>query len=535
MRVRMVSGKRARWPEAFHSATAERKSFHAPGTRLDFARHRECGLLGSQPMSAGTPAISSSSLTWRVTALSVLAILAAAAVLLVPRHEPWFDEVQAWLLARDASRWDILWKYARYEGSPSLWHLVLAWPARAGAPPVALNAVSSGLALCGAALLLFKSPFPRLLRVLLPAGFFFFYQYGIVARSYALLIPLLWLVAVLYPQRFARPWRYVIALMILSQVSLHGSWIAGALMVIFVGEAWWCERWPQARLGTLVLAFAANTAFIIAQLWPRPDLYSPPWVADRDRIWQVLRDMWLDSVLPWPWAAFVVLLVACLFFYTRGVLLSYLLTTAGLLALFAFRFFSVWHQGMLYALLVLHAWLAWASPRRRRIVTAPDECWPALATGVLTATAAVHVWWSVMAGWNDWKYPYSGSREAAQYLRAQGLDRQRIHIFKFSTCAILLYLDRNPFANVAPFMPGAFWVWTKEIFAGQTAPAVVEGDPPWVLIGAQMLPKDEPKSAPLLPGYAIERVFPGHMFWKDGYYQSDSYYLYRRIAPPAGG
>ena len=121
-------------------------------------------------------------------------------------------------------------------GRPQLWHLLLAVPAKAGAPYIALNIVSAALAWCGAALLLFKSPFPKVLRVLLPLGFFFFYQYGIVSRSYALFIPLLWVVAVVYPGRFAHPWRYVLALILLSQVSLHGSLIAGALISIFVAK-----------------------------------------------------------------------------------------------------------------------------------------------------------------------------------------------------------------------------------------------------------------------------------------------------------
>jgi hypothetical protein len=212
------------------------------------------------------------------------------------------------------------------------------------------------------------------------------------------------------------------------------------------------------------------------------------------------------------------------------VLLSYLLTTAGLLALFAFRFFSIWHQGMLFALLILHAWLAWASPMRRSLGSVTDRWWPSITAGMLTLAAAVQVWWAAMAGWHDWEFPYSGSRDAAVYLHEHGLDRQRIHIFKFSTCATLLYLDRNPFANVAPFMPGSFWVWTQAIFAGQSPEAVLRGNPPWILVGAQLRPPVEPKTPPPLPGYTIEQVFPGRMVWKDGFYRTDSYYLYRRVA-----
>jgi hypothetical protein len=480
-------------------------------------------------MSAAAPTTITPSIVWRVLALAMLAVLMTAMALVIPRHEPWFDEAQAWLLARDAPWWDIVLKYARREGSPSLWHLILAPAAQAGSPPIVLNIISGALALAGAALLLFKSPLPPPLRLLLPAGFFFFYQYGVVARSYALLIPLLWIAALAFPRRFEQPWRFVITLILLSQVSLHGSWISGAMMAIFLGEAAWERRWPLKRWCVLALAFAADTAFIIWQVWPPADLPVPP-LTTRYTVWQMLREMGLDSISPWPWFSGIVLLGVLIFFYTRGVLLSYMLTSGGLLAMFAFKFSNVWHQGLLFALLVLHAWLAYGSSIRRRLGAVPDRLWPLTAATLLSCVAIVHVWWSAMAGWHDWLYPYSGSRAAAAYLRAHGIDRQRIHAFKFSTCAVLLYLDHNPFANVKPYMPGSFWMWTREIFVGQTPAAIVQGNPPWILVGALLRPAVEPATPPPLPGYVIERTFPGRIVWKDDFYRTDSFYLYRRVA-----
>jgi hypothetical protein len=263
---------------------------------------------------------------------------------------------------------------------------------------VTLNFLSAALALAGAALLLFRSPFPLLLRALLPATFFFFYQYGIVARNYALLMPLLWLVAVLYPQRFVHPWRYVGLLIVMTHVSLHASWIGGSLMLCFLWEAWQREKWPLARLTPFTLTFAADTAFIVAQLWPPADLYGPPWEKMRlSRITTALNELYLQTVLPWPAVSVLVLICAGCFFYTRGVLRSYLLSVSGLLALFVFRFYSIWHGGMLFALLVLHLWLAWESPVRRPIARVADHWWPTIIAAAMTFTAIVQTYWSAMA------------------------------------------------------------------------------------------------------------------------------------------
>lgn len=38
-------------------------------------------------------------------------------------HEPWYDEAEAWQIARCASIKDILFTIPHYEGHPPLWHL----------------------------------------------------------------------------------------------------------------------------------------------------------------------------------------------------------------------------------------------------------------------------------------------------------------------------------------------------------------------------------------------------------------------------
>lgn len=49
-------------------------------------------------------------------------------------HEPWFDEAQAWLIARDCSWKELLTVRTHYEGHPPLWWMLLAIPAKLGMP-----------------------------------------------------------------------------------------------------------------------------------------------------------------------------------------------------------------------------------------------------------------------------------------------------------------------------------------------------------------------------------------------------------------
>ena len=92
-------------------------------------------------------------------------------------HEPWFDEAQSWAIARSGTIKEILFEIPHYEGHPPLWHLILVPFAKLGAPyELSLAAVNIFFMTLAVAVLLFKSPFPKLIRCLLPFNFFLFYQ-----------------------------------------------------------------------------------------------------------------------------------------------------------------------------------------------------------------------------------------------------------------------------------------------------------------------------------------------------------------------
>ena len=57
-----------------------------------------------------------------------LIIYVIALLYIIPKHEPWEDEAQAWLLARDSGLVELLFKNIGYEGHPGLWHVILMIP-----------------------------------------------------------------------------------------------------------------------------------------------------------------------------------------------------------------------------------------------------------------------------------------------------------------------------------------------------------------------------------------------------------------------
>ncbi len=145
-------------------------------------------------------------------------------------HEPWADEAQAWLLARDASFTELWTRLLHYEGSPGLWHTVLMAMARAGLPYRSEAVFSGLLGLASAALIFWRAPFPFVVKLLLPFTYFLAFQYVMVARSYSLLPVLLFSCLLLYPAARTHRVLFLALVALMACVSVHGLIISAALL-----------------------------------------------------------------------------------------------------------------------------------------------------------------------------------------------------------------------------------------------------------------------------------------------------------------
>jgi hypothetical protein len=152
-----------------------------------------------RPRSRTTPAGTRAVVLRRALTVALFVAFAAQMALAVARHEPWFDEAQAWLIARDSGLWELFAERLRYEGSPGLWHLVLMPFAKLGLPYAAIGWIGAGCALVGAALLLRRGPFPLWVKAGLLFSWAIGYQYAAVARSYTLMPLLLFAIADVWP------------------------------------------------------------------------------------------------------------------------------------------------------------------------------------------------------------------------------------------------------------------------------------------------------------------------------------------------
>ena len=156
-------------------------------------------------------------------------------------HEPWFDEAQSWLIARDSPIASIFSVRPHYEGHPPFWNLLLAIAAKSGVPyEFGIKGIQLICASLLGAWLIFKSPFKHassLATFLIPFTYFVCFQYGVTSRPYALLCLSL-LVAAHYwnsaDSKTSSACKLAISLMFMCLLSVYGIAFAAGFTIAWI-------------------------------------------------------------------------------------------------------------------------------------------------------------------------------------------------------------------------------------------------------------------------------------------------------------
>ena len=162
------------------------------------------------------------------------------------RHQPFGDEAQAWLLARDNTLLGI-WKLEPYEATPGLWHLLLYFPAHLGMPYATMHVMHwllNGLAVY-IILKLMRGDFQLLAGTVF--SYLIFYEYGIIARNYVLALLGLAILAAAWfrPWSNGKHWLYL-GFFLTAGSSVFGLWLAVPIAVALLCKICREQGWRKA-------------------------------------------------------------------------------------------------------------------------------------------------------------------------------------------------------------------------------------------------------------------------------------------------
>ncbi len=502
-------------------------------------------------------------------------------------HEPWYDEAQAWLIARDGSWHDILFLIPHYEGHPPVWYIVLAVFAKNGADfDLTIKCLTLSINAVAVYLLVYRSPFPRVVRCILPFTYFLFYQHGVICRPYSMLLIGFLLAAHFWQDRNQKPFCMVLPLMLMCASSAYGIIFAGGITLAWIWElrggkrlkAYVLELLSGKRLWAFLslLAFAlANIALII----PREDTFAASYgLSGNNPVWLRLIYMYLGSIadatcfssfedyneLRYVWFSIPKLIIGCVIGFVILVLIRHFAKKCKTVSLFAVPFFLfATFSGIVYfylqhidVLLQFLLFWAWASKKAYCPCNEPTkEHWaiaryakPIMLCGV-GVSLAVSVWWNVAACVNEVRYQYGFSQQLATFLDSYGLTEYGIMVRwqqltdengkviynntnqTVNGVALNAYYDKNIVINMNGGKAGMTYV-THRIPTEEENERVLQS---WKEAGLPAVTLDRCQLKSLFPEYrdvyiqcyTDVLILPEYHLWKNGYTYS-KHHLYVR-------
>jgi len=431
---------------------------------------------------------------WLTGPHAIVAVFAAVTAIELLHHEMWLDELNPWVIARDARSLHDLVYNMRFEPHPRLWYVCLYLLTRMTRDPIAMQVLHGAIACASVALLAYRSPFRPREVWLLAFGYYLVFEYAAISRGYALGILLALTVCALASA--SRPRVVIIAslLALLANASAFGLILACALAVAVVPLTRVCERRAVA------LACAILTIGIGLSVWalkPSPEnvfgheRHTTLSTTELDRVGSLLGTAYVPlpnftSVSPWNSSLlitggrriprvghFTALATGSLFFVLAlvhlrrrpALIAAFASGTVMMLALMYVEYSGGYrHHGHLFVLLVLVLWLG-----AIRVGAGLPRRAPLWFTAVLIAQAVAGVYFVSL----DYARPFSASRDLARFFANSPVEIPIVvaqpNFLSYAGPPLSGYLQRKVYYAMPGGVVRGSYLWYDEVH-GRGAP-----------------------------------------------------------------
>jgi hypothetical protein len=413
-------------------------------------------------------------ISWETLLMFIYMLITGFTVL---NHEPWRDEAQAWLIARDLPVLGIFHQMA-YEGSPGLWHMLLMPLAKLGLPYISMNLLNLLILWLAAGVFMYKSVFSKITKILFLFSYYMAWEYSIIARSYGLSVLFLFAIAALDEQRFKKPLIYAGLIFLLFNTNAHSCFLAMCLLLSFLWESWQDKQFNKQRIfAMLIMLSGAGLAF--SQLISPQDNMNYGICAkfDSANLFYAIRYAFfpcspnITAYLCYL-AGILILISGGVYIYKTSLRVFGIILGAysGLFYLYLCK--SVWgyrHFGFVLILLLFGLWLC--VNHRAKLVAAEDN---KSITGnkffsyqriilVINICLAISILPTGLRHYQEYKFLFSGAKEMAEYLKNNQLTGRIIVAHESAYASALLpYLVNKKFWYADIEQSGTFITWNKK-------------------------------------------------------------------------
>jgi len=166
---------------------------------------------------------------------TIFILYVVVAAYTMAHHELWGDEIHSWNIAKGSGSFFDLLSNTRYEGHPPIWYVMLWSISKLTHDPVALQFLNLIISYAIVFIILFYSPFPIIIKALIPFGYFFIFEYSILSRNYAVALLIAFCICIVIHKDFKRKTAvYYVLLFLLSNTHLLSLLLALSFHTYFL-------------------------------------------------------------------------------------------------------------------------------------------------------------------------------------------------------------------------------------------------------------------------------------------------------------
>jgi hypothetical protein len=467
----------------------------------------------------------------RILELIALISFIILAFIIGSKHEPWADEAQAWLLARDATIPEIITKYMCYEGSPPLWHIILKVFINFGMPYKYYFIIPLIFTSLGLIILEFKTDIPIYLKLIIPFTYYIFYQYTIVARSYCLIFPVLMLLTLIYNKKLEKPFLFGTIIILLLSISLHTCILAACISLIYglqVLKMLWQYIRKEENIDKKLLIKNCIVVFILLAMFaitayfmlPKAD-HSEGFINTAEERITYLQTIISDALATNSQNIKICLSVTILTFIIVFItywkdkrIFEFLLLLIPLYLFLAIYYCNKWHIGIIFEVL-LFIFIIHGKFKKNYYLS------------ILFALACImQIFYSFKTSTYDYSEMYSAAQDIAAFIKNNTTYENRtIYGVGYNTTAVEPYFDTNIFKN--KMNNKGFYSWKKDDPEYMTLEEMKDNLPDILIISVFSSGENYSLINRIEVGQLYERYyFEGKTYIKDSVYESEGYLVY---------
>ncbi|MCR5608723.1 MAG: hypothetical protein K6G26_06635, partial [Lachnospiraceae bacterium] len=408
-------------------------------------------------------------------------------ILIVLKHEIWFDEAQAWLIADEADLKTIVGTITHNEGHPPIWYMLLMpFSAMGIKGDIALKILNIAIMVVSVAIFEKKAPFNKIIKILLPFTYFLFYQYGVISRPYCIMALGFMLLSAFYKEREEKPFRYVLSMLLICASSTYGIMVACGICIHWLFESInfmdikksIIDFFKTNKFKSLLVLLIINIAFVI-MVMPRKDTYAivvKPHYSLGTMIIRIIYTLFIVPAnaffeysyskvygLPMTINTFtrvielicgiIFMLIIFGYMYYNKKLIEFIIPYIMISIFSAAAYFMVHHIGIYNLYIIYMLWICCENKVKRTELIEKfkkhfDEKQQRqiqyFRYAMVLYGLGISIYWSIMASINDIKYPYAIGKEIADFVNEYDLTEYRI----MSRWEDLRYSDENAYYDL---------------------------------------------------------------------------------------